>query len=252
MTTADSPLSFPVLAGYLLVLVRCAALCSVAPLLGLRAVPGRVRLGVALAISTAVFGAAGGPRFAAWSDTGTLMLAVASETVLGLATGLAARMAIEAAGAAGHAMGLSMGLGFGAVLDPLHGAESTAISEILVFLALGAAVAAGIHREAIAWLCRSAITTPPGTLIDLRELCAGVVAETARGFALAVRLAFPVMAAVTFGHVALGLVTRAVPQLNMANIGFTVAILCGGGAFYLVAPDAADLAAHAARAVFTR
>ena len=61
-----------------------------------------------------------------------------------------------------------------------------------------------------------------------------------------------VLAAVTIGHLGLGVLNRASPQLNLSNIGFTVAILAGGAAFYLVAPSAASMAAQMARTVFAR
>src|SRR5689334_17879822 len=174
-------------------MMRCASLCAVAPLFGTKAVPMRVRVGLAFAVAFAIFNGAGSPRFHAWDNTGALAAAAIAETMIGLCGGLAARIAIDAAGAAGHAMSLSMGLGFGNVIDPIHGAESNAISELLAMVALGVAVAAGLHREAIGWLCRSVMNTPPGSAVALRDLAASVVSEAAHSGALAVRLAYPVM-----------------------------------------------------------
>jgi flagellar biosynthetic protein FliR len=242
---------FPVAAGFLLVLSRAGALAATAPLYGMKVVPARVRMAVAVALAVVAFTAAGTPGFAAWERADALIMAFIVETVLGLAGGLAARFALDAAAAAGHAIGLGMGLGFGAVVDPLHGAESTAISELLSILALGIAVATGLHRDAVAWLCRSVIEAPPGARIALGPVAAGVVGEAAQAAALSVRLAFPVLAAVTVGHLGLGVLTKSAPQLGPANIGFSVAILAGGGALYLLSPMLAESAARAARAVFT-
>ena len=239
--------AYPMLAGFLLVLLRCGSLLMVAPLYGTKTVPMRIRVGLTAAISSAVFTGIGMPIFAGWTDTGALVGAALSETAIGLCGGMAARLCIEAAAAAGHAMSISMGLGFGSVVDPIHGAESNAISQLLSFVALGVAVGAGIHREAIAWLCRSLIETPPGGSVELTKLFGGVVAESIRSIALSVRLAFPVMAAVTFGNIAFGLLGRVAPQINLQSIGFGLAILCGGGALYMVAPGAAEIAAQAAR-----
>src|SRR5207249_2346132 len=120
------------------------------------------------AITSAVFTGIGMPSFPQWTDTGALIGAAITETAIGLCGGLAARMAIEAASAAGHVMSTSMGLNYGSTLDPIHGAESNAVSSLMSFLALAVAVGAGIHRDAITWLCRSLIETPPGAGIDLR------------------------------------------------------------------------------------
>jgi flagellar biosynthetic protein FliR len=241
----------PTAAGFLLVLFRCTSLMMTAPLFGTQAVPQRVRMSLSVMVTLAVFQGAGMPRFAAWEHMSPLLGAVVTETLIGLATGLAARFAIEAATAAGHAAGLSMGLGFSAVIDPLHGQDSTALSQILSFCALGAAVAAGIHRDAIAWLCRSIMESPPGSALDVSALSGIIIAEAARSTALSIRLAFPVMAAILFGYVAAGLLGRTAPQMNLNNIGFAIALLCGGAALYYVSPLFAEAVAREARRVFT-
>jgi flagellar biosynthetic protein FliR len=240
----------PLAAGFLMVLFRTSALIMVAPLFGTRSVPARVRVSLAVVIAVTAFVAAGMPQFAAWDHTGTLVVASLGESILGMSAGLAARFTIDAVTAAGSAVSLSMGIGFSATIDPLHGTESSAVAELLSMLTLGMAVAAGLHREAIAWLCRSVITSPPGSPIDLPALAVRVVNAAIESAALAIRLAFPLMAAVTFGHVALGLLGRTVPQLNLSNVGFSVAILAGGGALYILAPSLAAYAAEAARAAF--
>jgi flagellar biosynthesis protein FliR len=240
----------PVAVGFLLVLFRCAGLLMAAPLFSAKSVPARVRLALALVVSLVAFQAAGAPPFANWDRPGPLLVAVFSETLIGLAAGLAARLCIEAAASAGHAAGLTMGIGFAAILDPVHGEESNALQELLLFAALGVAVAAGLHREAIAWFCRSVIETPPGAAVSVQELAATVIGEAARGSALAIRLSFPVMAAVLFGYVAVGVIGRSAPQMNLANIGYAVALLAGGAALYLVSPTLAEIVARSARTVF--
>lgn len=240
----------PTAVGFLLVLFRCTSLMMTAPLFATQAVPHRVRLGMSLVIALVVFQGAGAPRFAAWDQLAPLLAAAVTETLVGLTTGLAARFTIEAAGAAGHAAGLSMGLGFSAVIDPVNGQDSTALSQILIFGSLGAAVAMGIHRDAIAWLCRSVIETPPGTPLDLPALTGIIIAEAARATALSIRLGFPVMAAILFGYVAAGLLGRTAPQMNLNNIGFAIALIAGGAALYYVAPLLAEIVARQARSVF--
>lgn len=238
--------------GFLLVLCRCSSLLMTAPLFGTQTIPMRVRMGVSLIISLVAFQAAGMPRFEAWENTMSLMGAVASETLIGLTTGLASRFIIEAAGAAGHAAGLSMGLGFSATIDPMHGQQSDSLSQLLTFVSVGAAVAAGIHHDAIAWLCRSFIETPPGTAVGISELTGVIIAEAARATSLSIRLAFPVMAAVLFGYIGAGLLGRTAPQMNISNIGFAVAMVCGGAAIYYVSPFFAEIVAQEARTIFAQ
>jgi flagellar biosynthetic protein FliR len=233
----------PTLFGFLMVLFRATALCSVAPLFGMKSVPMRLRMGLSVALAYAAFAGAGFPMFA--GNTGGLVQGAIIETVIGLSAGLAARFTLEAAGAAGQMIASSIGLSFGQTVDPLHGAESTSVGEILSMITMGTMVAVGVHRDLVAWLCRSVVSIPPGAPIDMAPLAGAVVTQALSAVALSVRMAFPVMIAVTFGHVALGVMGRTAPQLNISSVGFSVTILAGGAALYMTAPAIAEVCARA-------
>ena len=87
----------------------------------------------------------------------------------------------------------------------------------------------------------------PGELLDLQVMTLGVVQHAIVGVTLAVRIAYPIMSAVLVGHVALGMLGRSAPQLNLSSVGFTVTIVAGTGIFYLIAPMAAELVARESR-----
>jgi flagellar biosynthetic protein FliR len=232
--------------GFALVLFRTSGLCVTAPMLGARIVPARVRLAIALALSLAVFSGAGAPAVPVPASLTGLGAAAVLETLTGLLGGLSARWLLDAALAAGHLAGLSAGLGFSALIDPTTGAESNGLSQLLYAGAQAAALSMGIHREAVAWLARAAVTWPPGTPPALGALAAQVAGHAVLAIVLAVRLAFPVMAAVMLGHATMGVMNKMAPQLSLSNLGFSIALLCGGFAIYLSAPTIAELAARAA------
>jgi flagellar biosynthetic protein FliR len=240
----------PYAVGFFLVLVRCTSLMMVAPIFGAKPIPALVRMGFSVPIAVAVYLGAGSPVFAGWEQLPALIPAAAVEVIMGVGAGLCARFAIEATIAAGSAISTAMGISFGSVIDPLHGAESTAVGDLLSFVTMAVALAAGLHREAVAWLCRSVQEAPPGSDISVATIATRVIADGTETFALSVRIAFPVLAAVTIGHMGLGVLNRTAPQLNLSNVGFTVALVAGGAAFYLVAPGAAVMAAQAARTAF--
>jgi len=242
--------SLATLWGFGLVLFRTAGLCATAPMLGARLVPARVRMGLALALSFAVFNGAGAPAVAVPSTLLGLAGPALVETLLGLLGGLAARWALDAALAAGHLAGLSAGLGFSALIDPTSGAESNGLSQYFFAGAQAAALSLGLHREAVAWLARAAVTWPPGSAVELGPILARTAGHAVLSVALSVRLAFPVLAAVLLGHACMGVMSRMAPQLNLSNVGFSIAILAGGLGVYLAAPGVAELAARAAVAAF--
>ncbi len=236
--------------GFALMLMRTAALCTTAPILGAKVVPARIRIGLSVAVALAVYTGAGAPPVEPPPGLFGLVAAAAGETAVGLLAGLASRWMLDAALAAGHAAGLAAGLGFSAVVDPFTGAESNAVSQTIFVVAQGCAVALGVHREAIAWLARATEAFPLGAAVDLPSLAMRTVGVGLVSIALSVRLAFPVMAAVLLGHAVMGVMGRMAPQLSLSAIGFSIAILAGGWALYLAAPAAAELAARAALEAF--
>jgi len=238
--------------GWLFVLLRTTGLFLAAPVLGARTVPARLRLALAVAVSFGVWAAAGSPSVRAGATLATLVLPALAETARGLACGLAARAVLDALEAAGQTAGLSMGVGYGAMVDPFHGASSGVVGELLSAAGMLAAVELGLHREALAWLARSVAEAPPGTPLAARELARGLVTDLTGAAVLAMRLSFPLAAAATVGHLALGVAGRGSTPLGAGSVGFAVALLAGGASLYLCAPAFVAVAARAAGAVFAR
>jgi flagellar biosynthetic protein FliR len=230
--------------GFLLVVFRTAALFSVAPVWGEGFVPKRVRLGMAVAVSVPLYLGAGSPHVALPETLFGVFALAAAETVLGLLGGMCARLVLQAVNGAGSMAGISIGLGFANLITP-DGAQSTVVSELLVLMTLGLAVALGVHRDAVSWLSHSFVLFPPAASLDLAPLLNRMLRYCLFSILLSVRLGFPIVAASLLGHVAVGIGSRVAPQINLANLGFTISILTGGLALYLVAPAAAALAAQA-------
>lgn len=236
--------------GFALVLFRTSGLVMAAPIFSAFTVPMRLRLAIAFAASAAITSGAGMPSVAPAQSLFGLAFASAVEAAIGLSAGLCARLVMEAASGAGSAAGLAAGLGYGSLVDPFNGASSSVVAQIFSTLALGFAVAADLHGEAIAWLCRSVIEHPPGSAVGLAEAAQTAAVTAVWATALSVRLSFPFMAAGLLGNAALGVLNRSVPQLSLQNIGFSISLLSGGAALFLAAPAAAQMAARSAVAIF--
>jgi len=226
--------------------MRAGGLFITAPILSARVVPARARIALAVLLAWVAYTGAGAPLATPPHDLGQFAGSIAAETVLGMLAGLGARFVLQAALMAGQLASQSMGLGQGAILDPTSGAQSTSLGELVYLSAQAGAVALGIHREAIGWLARSAVAFPPGASLALRKLMLEAIWETTGAAALGARLAFPMLSAVLLGHAVMAFLGRTSRQLNLGTIGFSISILAGGGAFYLVAPSVAELAARAA------
>ncbi|RZI42095.1 flagellar biosynthetic protein FliR [Herbaspirillum sp. HC18] len=223
------------IAAFIWPLTRILGLIATAPLFGNLSIPIRVKIGLGVMLTMVI--APTIPATAAadpMSLTGLLILA--KELVIGLAMGFAMRIIFAAVEMAGEVSGLTMGFGFATFFDPQTRARTSAIAQFLSLLTLMIFLALNIHLAMLSTLAESFITmpisaTPAGGSI-FRQIASlgGVV------FSAGTQLALPIIAALLVTNIALGVLTRAAPQLNLFGIGFPVTLGAGFIVIALVLP----------------
>ena len=214
-------------ANFLLVLARLSAAVVAAPLLGARGVPPQAKIGLALLLSLIVLPLQSAPLAAVPTNLYVFASLVGSEVLIGLALGIGVSLVFAAMEMGAALVSVQIGFGLGAVFDPFTGAQTGAIEQFyrvfvtLVFFAING------HYLVIRGLLGTFAAVPPGSA-DL-SLIAGerVVPFFAALFAAAVQVALPAMGALLLTDVALALVGRTVPQLNVLVVGFPVKIGVG-------------------------
>ncbi|GAB4174439.1 MAG: flagellar biosynthetic protein FliR [Rhodocyclaceae bacterium] len=221
-------------------LARILALTASAPVFGNAAAPRRIRLLAGLAIGFAVIPSLGPPpAIAPASGAGLLLLA--QQIVIGLAMGLAMRAVFAAVDLAGELIGLQMGLSFAVFFDPQSASESSALSEFLAILATLVFLALNGHLMLLAGVSASFEMLPIGPWgapVPAFEL---LVRWGATIFSAGVLLSLPLIAALLVTNIALGVLTRAAPQLNLFAVGFPVTMTVGFGVLLLSLPLAAPV-----------
>lgn len=214
------------IAAFLWPLARILGLISAAPLFGNRSVPARIK--VALGVTLALIIAPTVPALPAlepMSASGLLILV--QQFIIGLAMGFAMRIVFSAVEMAGELTGLSMGLGFATFFDPMSRGHSSAISQFLSLLTILVFLASNMHLALLAALAESFSTLPisssPAGALRFQQIAnwGGQI------FSAGVQLALPMLAALLVTNIALGILTRAAPQLNLFGIGFPVTIGVG-------------------------
>lgn len=198
-----------------LVFMRVGAAAALLPGFGEQVLPVRVKLAAALALTAVVAPAV--HLHIKVSDPVGLFLPMAAETIAGLAIGFGARifiLALQIGGAiAAQATSLSqMAGGTGPEPQP-------AIGEILTIAGLALAVAARLHVRVAALLILSYDLLPPGQFPAAVDLSRWGLTQIATGFALAFSLAAPFVAAALVYNLALGFLSRAMPQLMVSLVG---------------------------------
>lgn len=213
-------------AGLLWPLTRILGLVAAAPIFGNAGVPARVK--VALGILLAMIMAPTVPTLPAidpmsWAG----LLIVLQELVVGLAMGFAMRIVFAAIEMAGEISSMTMGLGFAATYDPQTRGRSAALTQFLTLLATLAFLAVNAHLVLLEVLAESFVTLPVGASPISTGGHIELVKWGGQIFLAGLQLSLPIVAALLITNVALGILTRAAPQLNIFGIGFPVSLGVG-------------------------
>ncbi len=203
-----------------LVFLRVGAAVFLMPAFGEQVVPQRVRLILALAFTAIV-----APAVAPGIMTQGYGFPAAVEVAVGLALGLGMRlfiMALQIAGAIiAQTTSLSQLFG-GATPDP-----QPAIGNLLTVAGLALVVLSGLHVRAASLLIQSYHVLPAGRMPGSGDMADWGLIQIARAFALAFSLAAPFVIASVLYNVALGVISKAMPQLSVSLVGAPV--LTAGG-----------------------
>ncbi|WP_319240718.1 flagellar biosynthetic protein FliR [uncultured Propionivibrio sp.] len=226
--------------AFLFPLARILALLASAPPFNNLGLSIRVRLMLGLAITVAVAPALPAmPRIAPASGFGLLILA--QQMLIGFAMGFSLRLVFNAIDMAGTLISNLAGLGFATAYDPQNTAQTPVVSELIGYIALLLFLSIDGHLMVIATVVQSFSTIP----VNLGSVAAASWQNIASAggiiFSSGVLLSLPILVTLMIANIALGVLGRVAPQLNLMAIGFPVTIVIGFAALlasmnYLAAP----------------
>ena len=214
-------------------LTRILGLIMVAPVFGHRAVPGRVKIGLGVFIALIV-----SPALPPMPDVGLGswhgLFILVQQFLIGMAIGFIMRIVFAAVEAAGEIVGLQMGLGFASFFDPQSAGQTLVLGRFFNMLAVLVFLAVNAHLLLLGVLVDSFQSLP----ISPQPLAAAgfytVAGFGSTVFAVGLQLALPLIAILLMTNLALGILTRSAPQLNIFAIGFPITL--GGGLIVLDLP----------------
>jgi flagellar biosynthetic protein FliR len=212
---------------FALVLTRISAFFVVVPVFGWQIIPIRIKVAVTVLLS--VFFAVHSPVGIAPSTVSplTATLLLASEGTYGLALGLIVQMLFSAVKLAGRMTERQMGLAMAQIMDPLTGERSRPLSSLLEMIFILLFLSAQGHHLLLLAVSKSYEAFPAGTLPTVETLLSGVVAAGSAMFIASLRLAAPMLAAFLLLMVALALLARLVPEMNILFVSMPVRVGLG-------------------------
>lgn len=209
----------------LFLLLRVGAMLLAMPLFGGPGVPQHVKIGlaglIALLLAPVV---APGPA----PETLFELAAVAArEIFVGLSMGFVVALFFFSLQLAGQLMDVPIGFGMVNVLDPHFGGQVPILGQFQNVLAVLIYFSIGGHHAMLRAVADSYSFIPVGGAQWNGALAQIVVDAVSSMFFLGVRIGLPVMAAAFLTDVALGIVNRAVPQINVFITGYPIKVALG-------------------------
>lgn len=213
----DVELPLAALVGFCFALVRTTAWISICPPFNSPAVPVRIRVALATAVSFVIAGktATGDAPL----TLGPFVLALLAQALAGLALGFAVLVMFSAIQAAGDLIDLQVGFSLGEVLDPLSGVGAAPIGRFYQLVALTILFAIDGHVLVMQGYLRSVEAVPTGR-VDVAALGDQLSGLLGSFLVAAIEIALPVLTALFCTEIALGLLGKAAPQMNILVIGF--------------------------------
>lgn len=213
--------------SFFLTIMRVSIVVFMLPFFGAGAIPNAVKGAFCIVLSLAIWPRLSFPAQMLPLDSIGLALTFTGEMVLGLVLDVIVRFLFAAVLTGGHLVGFSMGFAMMNVLDPMTGTSESVTAQflyqctILIFLALNG------HLFLLTGLAESFALVPPGGLFITPALATSVLKFSGEIFLLAIKISAPVLASLFLVDLALALVSRAAPQMNVIQIGFPLKIGVG-------------------------
>jgi flagellar biosynthetic protein FliR len=215
------------LLGFALILTRISAFFVILPVFGWKAVPEQIKVAATILLSLFFYVITPLPAGLAHASTLTTILLLAGEAIYGLALGLIIALLFSVVQLSGGIIEQQMGLTMSEIVDPLTENETSPFSSLMEMVFVLLFLSANGHHLFLLVLSRSYDAFPSGTMPTMSLLAGGVVNTSTAMFVASLRLAAPMLAAFLVLMVALALLARLVPEMDILFVTMPVRVALG-------------------------
>jgi flagellar biosynthesis protein FliR len=239
------------LVALLLGTARAAGFVMLAPPFNSRSIPAPVKGALAMALSLLL-----STRIAPTLPEvtgGFLLVAAVTEVIIGAALGFVVQVLFTAVQMAGDLIDLTGGFSLQPAYDPLAMTNNSSVGRLHYLLATTLLFTSGGHLLIVKGFATSYEGMPIGGGVPTEQLGSVMIKAFAMMFLAAVQIAGPMVAVLLLADVALALLSKAAPALNIFSFGFPfkimLTLLMLGLTFPLLPPALDALMDQAVRAM---
>ena len=210
-----------------LILMRMSGFVLFNPLLGRNNLPGAVKTGLILVLTVSVFGL---EPIQAPEVPATLIafaLAMLKELGVGLVLGFVMRLFFMVVQVGGEIIDTQMGITMAQIYDAGSQANMTVSASLLNILLVLNFFGENGHYTLMRLLETSGELLPYGTAVFGQAAASNAAELFFTCMILAVKLALPILAAEVLGEIGMGILMKAIPQINAFVINMELKVIIG-------------------------
>lgn len=168
------------------------------------------------------------------------IMAVAAEALVGLALGFILQIAFAAPLVASEVIGGSMGIGFANTIDPTNGRSSPALGQFMTILLTLLFLSVNGHLILVDTILKSYTVLPPGQAWMSPTQLRDIAFFGGYAFVAGLLLALPVGFLLLCLNLAVGMLSRSAPALNLFAVGLPASLAVGVVALAIAFPVMGD------------
>ncbi len=231
--------------------VRAGAFVAVVPLFGRQADSFMLRLVLSLALG-GMFWWVSHQHVEAPDDLLTLGVLTLRESVVGIALGFALSTMTSLLVSAGELISSEMGFSMARAINPESGVDAAVVSQLLQVIGFLLILQFDLHHDALRVLEQTYRACPIGETYDITPLWEGLRALVSGSVELAVQYAFPTMGIMLLLSVAMVVLGRAVPSINLMEFGFALRVVVALATMAFFVVEGAPFLIHCFRGILDR
>lgn len=211
---------------FLLIVSRLTGMIMLAPVFGARSVPMLIKIGVTVSLAIVIYPLIQATKPEIPSELLLYTGILVKEILAGLVMGFIIYTITITLQGAGHLIDTHMGFTMSSAIDPVFGVQSPMMGSFQLVLATMIMLATNAHYYLIVAMVRSYEFVPLNTngLPNSLNFFIHIVINV---FSLSIQLALPIIAVMILTDIGMGLLSKAVPQLNIFSVIFPAKIILG-------------------------
>lgn len=223
MMTWPQVFSDTYIVGFILLFFRFAALFMAVPIFSHNSIPVSIKTSLAFFFTIVFYSSM--PPLTISITVPSIVMAILSELLFGLAIGVILQIAFNAITFAGGQISFMMGFSMASAIDPQSGISMPIISQFLSLLALMMLFAIDMHHWMLLFIDSSLQNIPLGGFVMSENLFNYIIKAMSNMFLVGFMIAFPITALGWLADIIFGMLMKTMPQFNLLVIGFPIKIM---------------------------